>query len=62
MLHKISQTEKDKHCMTSLICRLKNNINECISKTEADSQIIENKLVVSKREKKVGSHKLGIWE
>ena len=62
MLSKVSQTEKDKHCMTSLICTLKNNINECISKIEVGSQITENKLVVSKRERKVGRHKLGTWE
>ena len=48
--------------MTSLTCRLKNNIDECIGKTKAESQIMENKLVVTKQERKVGRHTLGIWE
>ena len=36
---KWSQTEKDKYHMVSLICGIfKNDTNECISKTEIDSQ------------------------
>ena len=39
ILSEVSQTEKDKH-MISLICRIwKNDTNELIYKTEADSQI-----------------------
>ena len=39
MLSEISLTEEDKYCMISLICGiLKNNTNECIYKTERDSQ------------------------
>ena len=35
--HEVSQTEKYKHCMTSLISRLKrNDTYELIYKTEAD--------------------------
>ena len=36
MLSEISQTEKYKHCMISLMCNLKNNTNELL---ETDSQI-----------------------
>ena len=34
----ISQKEKEKHCMISIICRQKNDTNELIYKTEADLQ------------------------
>ena len=40
MLSKISQTEKVKYCMKSLIYGIqKNNTNECTSKRETDSKI-----------------------
>ena len=39
ILSELSQTEKDKYPMISLICRiLKNDTNELIYKTETDSQ------------------------
>ena len=45
MLNEIGQTEKDKYCMVSLVCRTKKlkKIYKCI-KTETDT---ENKLVVT---------------
>ena len=39
MLSEISQTEKDKNCVIVYMWNLKNNTNECICKTETDSQI-----------------------
>ena len=39
MFSEISWTEKDKYCMISHIWNLKNNKNECICKTEVDSQL-----------------------
>ena len=39
ILSEVSQTEKDKYHMISLICRIyKNDTNELIYKTEIDSQ------------------------
>ena len=39
ILSEVSQTEKDKYHMISLICRIfKNDTNELIYKTETDSQ------------------------
>ena len=38
MLNEISQIEKDKYCMLSLIRNLKNKVNE-YNKTETDSSI-----------------------
>ena len=39
ILSELSQKEKDKYHMVSLICGIfKNDTNECISKTEIDSQ------------------------
>ena len=39
ILSEVSQTEKEKYCMTSLICgNLKRNTNELIYKEETDSQ------------------------
>ena len=39
LLSKISQTEKDKHHMTSHICEiLKDDTNELVYKTEVESQ------------------------
>ena len=37
-LSEVSQTEKDKYHMTSLICGILNDTNELIYKTETDSQ------------------------
>ena len=40
ILSELSQKEKDKYHMVSLICGIfKNDTNECISKTEIDSQV-----------------------
>ena len=40
ILSEVNQTEKDKYHMVSLICGIfKNDTNECISKTEIDSQV-----------------------
>ena len=41
---------------------LKNNTNLPIYKTEARLTDIENKLMVTKRERKVGKDKLGVWD
>ena len=50
ILSEVSQTEKDKYYMISLICGTKKNyINELISKTEIDSDI-KNELMVTKGE------------
>ena len=39
ILSEVNQTEKDKHQMISLICRIfKNDSNELIYKTETDAQ------------------------
>ena len=38
ILNEVSQTEKDKYHIISFICRIKNNINQFIYKTETDSQ------------------------
>ena len=44
----VSQTEKEKHCMIALSCRiLKNNTNELIYKLETDSQAWRMKLRLS---------------
>ena len=40
---------------------LKNNTNECIYKTETHSDI-ENKLVVTQREREGERDKLGVWD
>ena len=41
MLSEVSQTEKEKYHMTSLICTLKrNHTNELLYKTETDSQTL----------------------
>ena len=45
MLSEVSQTEKEKYHMTSLICTLKrNHTNELLYKTETDSQTLWMKL------------------
>ena len=38
ILSEVSQTEKEKYCVISLICESKKNTNEFIYKTETDSQ------------------------
>ena len=40
ILSEVSQTEKEKYCMTSIICGSlkRNNTNELIYKAETDSQ------------------------
>ena len=44
MLSEVSQIEKDKHYMTSLICRiLKNDTNELIYKAETGSKTQKKK-------------------
>ena len=49
ILSEVSQTEKDKYHMVSLICGiLKNGTNELIHKTERVTDV-ENKLMVTKR-------------
>ena len=41
MLSEVSQTEKEKYHITSLICTLKrNHTNELLYKTETDSQTL----------------------
>ena len=46
----VNETEKDKHHMTSLMCRIfKNDTNELNYKMEADSDL-ENELMVSRQE------------
>ena len=40
---------------------LKHDTNELIYKTETDSDI-ENKLMVTKGERRVGRDKLGVWD
>ena len=50
ILSEISQRQKVKYCMISLVWNIKNKINEYICKTETDSDI-ENKHVVTKRER-----------
>ena len=39
ILSEVSQTEKDKYHMISLVCRIKKQKNELIYKTEIDLQI-----------------------
>ena len=54
ILSEVSQTEKDKYYMISLIGGTKKNyINELISKTEIDSNI-KNELMVTKGEMCMG--------
>ena len=61
MLSEISQTEKDKHCMISLICGiLKIQQTSEYNKKEADSQILENKLVVTSWEREGERSNIGI--
>ena len=53
MLSEISQREKDKYCMISLICKIFKNTNKCICKTNRLTDI-ENKLVVTSGEREGG--------
>ena len=39
ILNEVSQTEKEKYCMTSLVCGILNGTNELTYKAERDSQI-----------------------
>ena len=56
----ISHTEKDRHCYDiTYMWNLKNNTNEFIYKTETLIDI-ENKLLVTKRERQSGRDKLGV--
>ena len=56
ILSEVSQKEKDKYCMLLLIHGiLKNDTNELIYKTETDSQISKNKLIVTKMERQFSS-------
>ena len=60
MLSEISQTEKDKYHMISLICGIyKNDIKELIYKTETYTQALKTNLQLSKGE---GGDKLGVWD
>ena len=62
ILSEVSQTEKDKYYMISLIGGTKKNyINELISKTEIDSNI-KNELMVTKGERRVGRAELEVWD
>ena len=49
-LSEVSQTEKDKYHMISLICgiQFKNDINELIYKTETDLQVLKTNLWLPK--------------
>ena len=61
VLSEVSQTEKDKYHMISLICGiLKKATNELVYKTEIESDV-ENKLMVTKGEKRKRD-KLGDWD
>ena len=62
ILSEVSQTEKDKYYMISLIGGTKKNyINELISKTEIDSNI-KNELMVTKGERRVGRAEFEVWD
>ena len=62
MLSEVSQAEKDKYHMISLVCGiLKNGTNELIYKIEADSDF-RNKLRVTKGEECRGRDRLGVWD
>ena len=60
ILSEVSQTEKDKYHMISVICRiLKKDINELIYKTKTDSQSYRRDLWLPGG-KLGGSHRLGV--
>ena len=62
ILNEVSQTEKDKYRMISLICGiLKKKTNELIYKTETDSQTQKTNLWLPKG-KGGGKDKLGGWD
>ena len=67
ILSKVSQTEKDKYHMVSLICGIKKKkkkkgTNEFISKTERDSQTQKTNLWLPKGKGSGGRDKLGGWD
>ena len=55
-----SDREKQILCNITYTWNLKNNTNECICKTQTDSQIQKTN-VVTKGEGKVRRDKLGVW-
>ena len=57
----IRQTQKDKHCIISLICEIyrKEQTNEC-NKNKIDSQIWDNKRAITSGEKEAGTGKLRV--
>ena len=57
MLHEIHQTEKDKYCTLSRIWNLKSKASEWIQQNRKRLTDIENKLVVTRREREGGSGK-----
>ena len=62
ILSEVSQTEKDKYCMISLICGIqKDDTNELIYKTETDSQTSKTNLWLTKC-KSGGRDKLRVWD
>ena len=59
MLSEVSQAEKEKYHMISLICGTqKNDTNEIIYKTETDSQTQKNFWLTKGKE----GDKLGVWD
>ena len=63
ILSEVSQTEKDKYHMISLICGiqfLKNDTNELIYKTETDLQVLKTNLLLTKGKCR-GRDKSGTW-
>ena len=58
MLSEISQTEKDKYSVISLICGIyKNNTNECICKKKQTHRHRKQTYVYQR-----GRDKLGVWD
>ena len=62
ILSEVSQTEKNKYHMISLICGIyeKNDTNELIYKTETDPQTQKTNLQLPMG--KWGRDKLGVWD
>ena len=58
ILREISQTQKDKYCMISLICEIKKGTNELIYKTEVDTQMQKTNLWLPGDKRKGGIN----WE
>ena len=62
ILSELSQTEKDKYHIISLICGIKkSDTNELIYKTEIDSETQKTSLWLPKGER-VEMDKLGVWD